>query len=78
MVDCCLGSLYEKKLFFSVFSFGQMNYIFHKLSVNTKHVQFQLRMNRGEVLLKTDIKLIFLVFFELLLHAAMWLKLPKG
>jgi hypothetical protein len=29
-------------------------------------------------LLKTSIKLIFLVFLEELLHVAMWLKLPKG
>jgi hypothetical protein len=29
-------------------------------------------------LLKTGIKSIFPVIFEELLHAAMWLKLPKG
>jgi hypothetical protein len=29
-------------------------------------------------LLKTSIKLIFPVFSKELLHAAMWLKLPKG
>jgi hypothetical protein len=33
---------------------------------------------RGKFLLKTGIKLIFLVLSEELLHAAMWLKLPKG
>jgi hypothetical protein len=33
---------------------------------------------RGEFLLKTSIKLIFHVFSKELLHAAMWLKLPKG
>jgi hypothetical protein len=33
---------------------------------------------RGEFLLKTRIKLIFPVFSEELLHAAMWLKLLKG
>jgi hypothetical protein len=32
----------------------------------------------GEVLFKTGIKFIFLVFFEELLHIVMWLKLPKG
>jgi hypothetical protein len=32
----------------------------------------------GEGLFKTGIKFIFPVFFEELLHAAMWLKLPKG
>jgi hypothetical protein len=36
-----LGSLCEDFLFyFSILSFGQVNYIFHKLLVNTKHVQF--------------------------------------
>jgi hypothetical protein len=29
-------------------------------------------------LLKTGIKPSFLVFFEELLHAAIWLKMPKG
>jgi hypothetical protein len=29
----------------SIFSFRQVNYIFHKLSVNTKHAQFQLCMS---------------------------------
>jgi hypothetical protein len=33
---------------------------------------------RGEFLLKTSIKLIFPIFSKELLHAAMWLKLPKG
>jgi hypothetical protein len=33
---------------------------------------------RGKFLLKTSIKLIFHVFSKELLHAAMWLKLPKG
>jgi hypothetical protein len=34
----------KKNDFFSIF-FRQVNYIFHKLSVNTKHVQFQLCMH---------------------------------
>jgi hypothetical protein len=33
---------------------------------------------RGDVFSKTSIKLIFHVFSKELLHAAMWLKLPKG
>jgi hypothetical protein len=33
---------------------------------------------RGEVLIKMGFKFIFPVFFEELLQAAMWLKLPKG
>jgi hypothetical protein len=33
---------------------------------------------RGEVLFKMGFKFIFPVFYEELLHAAMWLKLPKG
>jgi hypothetical protein len=39
-----------------------VNYIFHKLSGNTKHVQFQWA--RGEVLFKMAFKFILLVFFE--------------
>jgi hypothetical protein len=52
LVDCCLGSLCEDFFiffqffyFFSIFSFKQVNYIFHKLSVNTKHIQFRLYMS---------------------------------
>jgi hypothetical protein len=47
----------KKNIFFSIFSFGWVNYIFYKLSVNTKHV-----------LLKMGIKLIFPIFFEELLE----------
>jgi hypothetical protein len=68
----------KKNNFFSIFFFRRVNYIFRKLSVNTKHVQFRLRMSRGEFLLKKGIKLIFHVFYEELLHAAMWLKLPRA
>jgi hypothetical protein len=32
----------------------------------------------GEGLFKMGIKFIFAIFFEELLHAAMWLKLPQG
>jgi hypothetical protein len=64
LVDCCLGSLCEEFFFFSIFPFRQVNYIFHKLSVNTKHVQFRLYMSRGEFLLKTSIKLIFMYFLR--------------
>jgi hypothetical protein len=46
--------------------------------MNTKHAQFQLHMSPCEFLLKTSIKLIFHVFSKELLHAAMWLKLPKA
>jgi hypothetical protein len=35
----------KKNKFFSVFSFRRVNYIFHKLSVNTKHAQFRLCMS---------------------------------
>jgi hypothetical protein len=45
LVDCCLGSLCEEFYFFSIFSFKQVNYIYHKLSVNTKHAQFRLHMS---------------------------------
>jgi hypothetical protein len=44
LVDCCLDSLCEEKKN-SIFSFRRVNYIFHKLSVNTKHVQFRLHMS---------------------------------
>jgi hypothetical protein len=30
----------KKNNFFSIFTFKRVNYIFHKLSVNTKHAQF--------------------------------------
>jgi hypothetical protein len=65
----------KKNNFFSIFPFRWVNYIFHKLSVNTKHAQFRLRMSPW---LKIGIKLIFHIFSKDLLHAAMWLKLPKG
>ena len=35
----------KKNNFFSIFSFGQVNYIFRKLLVNTKHVKFRLPMS---------------------------------
>ena len=35
----------KKFFFFSIFPFGQVNYIFHKLSVDTKHVQFWLHIS---------------------------------
>jgi hypothetical protein len=35
----------KKNNFFSIFSFGRVNYVFHKLSVNTKHAQFRLCMS---------------------------------
>jgi hypothetical protein len=58
------GQLVWRFLFFSsIFSFRWVNYIFHKLSVNTKHVQFRLRMSPWQILLKTSIKLIFFCIF---------------
>jgi hypothetical protein len=39
----------KKNIFFSFFSFRRVNYIFHKLSVNTKHVQFRLRMSPWQI-----------------------------
>jgi hypothetical protein len=32
--------LCEEILFYFIFYYGLVNYIFHKLSMNTKHVQF--------------------------------------
>ena len=46
LFNCSLGSLCEEKYIFSISSFRQVNYIFHKLSGNTKHIQFQLHMSR--------------------------------
>jgi hypothetical protein len=41
-------------------------------------VHYTMHSPHGEVLFKIDIKLFFPIFFEELLHAATWLKLPKG
>jgi hypothetical protein len=68
----------KKNNFVSIFSSRRVNYIFHKLSVNTKHVQFRLCMSPWRIFVEMGTKLIFPVFSEELLHAAMWLKLPKG
>ena len=47
LVNFCLDNLYEGKcVFFSISTFWQVNYIFHKLLGNTKHVKFQLCMNQ--------------------------------
>jgi hypothetical protein len=40
----------KKNNFFSIFSFKRLNYIFHKLSVNTKHAQFRLHMSLSRIL----------------------------
>jgi hypothetical protein len=52
----------------------------HRLTVRTsENVRVTtLRMSPWGILLKTSIKLIFHIFSKELLHAAMWLKLPKG
>jgi hypothetical protein len=64
--------------FFSIISFGQVNYIFHKLFGNTKHVQFRLHISPWWIFwFKMGCKFIFLVFTEELQHVAMLLKLPK-
>jgi predicted transglutaminase-like protease len=41
----------KKNEFFSIFfkNFIQVNYIFHKLSVNTKYVQFRLYMSPWQI-----------------------------
>jgi hypothetical protein len=39
------GSLFEEKNKIIFFSFGQVNHVFHKLSVNAKHIQFWLCMS---------------------------------
>ena len=49
----------QKNNFFPIFSFEQVDYIFHKLFENTKHVKFQLCMSCGEVLFKMGFKFIF-------------------
>jgi hypothetical protein len=45
LVDCSLSNLSKKNHFFSIFSCRWVDYIFHKLSRNTKHVKFQLCMS---------------------------------
>ena len=35
--------------FFSIFSFGQVNYMFHKLSSNSKHFKSQLNMSMWQI-----------------------------
>jgi hypothetical protein len=68
----------KKNKFFSFYFSKRVNYIFYKLSANTKHVQFWLRMSLCDFLFEMGIKFIFPVLFEELSHAAMWPKLPKG
>jgi hypothetical protein len=64
--------------YFSNLPSRRVNYIFHKLSMITKHIQFRLCMNPWQIFVEMGIKLIFLIFPKELLHVAMWLKLPKG
>jgi hypothetical protein len=54
-----------------------MDFIFHKLFYNTKHIQFQFYMN-PKILFEMSYEFIFLIYFENLLNAITWLKLCKG
>jgi hypothetical protein len=76
LVDCCLGSLCEEKLFFFNFFFWTTYFTSFPWTPST--FNSDSIWARGDFLLKMGIKLIFPVFSEELLHAAMWLKLPKG
>jgi hypothetical protein len=73
-----LGSLLEEKSFFFNFFFWTS-----ELYISQAFQEHQARQiptpyeARGEFLFKTGFEFIFLVFFEELLYAAMWLKLPK-
>jgi hypothetical protein len=39
----------KKNDFFPTFSFGQVNYIYQKVHVNTKQVKFVLRMSSSRI-----------------------------
>jgi hypothetical protein len=67
----------KKNILSSIYSFRRGNYIFHKLSMSTEHVEVQLFMNPWQFFVENRIELISLVFFEELQYGAMWLKLPK-
>jgi hypothetical protein len=55
-----------------------VNYIFHKLSRNTKHVKLQLHMSPEQSFFKLNCRFIFLISFEEPLCTFTWLKLPNG
>jgi hypothetical protein len=79
LVDCCLGSLCEDFLFSFQFSlFDEWTTYFTSFLWTPSTSNFDSVWARGKFLLKTSIKLIFHEFSKELLHAAMWLKLPKG
>ena len=72
MVVCCLSTYEEinnnKNKNNSIFVVWHVNYIFFKLSNNTKHVKFQLQLCPWWILLKMGYKLNFLLFFEMQLY----------
>jgi hypothetical protein len=49
-------------IFFSIFSFGQMNYIFHRLNYTSSTSNSNSIWARGKVLFKTSIEFVFPVF----------------
>jgi hypothetical protein len=79
LVDYCLGSLCEDffQFFFNFFFCTSELHILQAFQEHQAH-PIPTPYEFGEVLFKTGIKFIFHVFSEELLHAALWLKLPKG
>jgi hypothetical protein len=78
LVDTCLGSLYKEIFFFQFFLLDKWTTCFTSFPWISSTSNSNSVWACGEVLFKTGIKLIFPVFYEELLHAAMWLILPKG
>jgi hypothetical protein len=77
LVDCCLGGLWRKIIFFQFFLLDEWTTYFTSFPWTTSTSNSYSIWARGEFLLKTSIKLIFHVISKELLHAVMWLELPK-
>jgi hypothetical protein len=60
---CCLVPCEKRNISFSIIFFGQMDYIFHKLSGNTKHVNFQLHMSPWWIFVKNGLQVQFSYIF---------------
>jgi hypothetical protein len=73
-----LFSLCEEKYFFQFFLLYEWTTYFTSFLWTSSTSNYDSVWARGKFLLKMGIKFIFPLFFEELLHAAMWLKLPKG
>jgi hypothetical protein len=70
--------VWRKIFFFQFFLLDEWTTYFTSFLWTPSMSNFDSVWARGKVLLKMGIKIIFPVFFEDLLHVAMWLKLHKG